>query len=148
MENPSTTKNKIVLIPFPFDTLSAMKVRPALCLTDPIGLHSHIILAFISSRIPGSENLLDSDLVIDSNEENFSTTGLRVSSTIRLHRLMTVATSLIKRELGVLSPVLQEKVSKKLKDLFGYASDEQAADITGEEPTVGGQEQTQEDQER
>ena len=30
-------KGKIVLVPFPFDDLSATKVRPAVCLTDSIG---------------------------------------------------------------------------------------------------------------
>jgi len=117
MENLSTTKNKIVLIPFPFDTLETTKVRPAFCLTDPIGPHHHIILAFISSRIP--DDLLDSDLVIDSNEEDFGVTGLRVSSVLRLHRLMTVSTSLIKRELGELSPVKQKKILSKLTRMFG-----------------------------
>jgi mRNA interferase MazF len=130
MENPLTTKNKIVLIPFPFDTLDATKVRPALCLTDPIGPHRHIILAFISSRLP--DDLLESDLVIDSSGEDFSITGLRVSSTLRLHRLMTVTTSLIKRELGELSPGLQEKVLNKLKRVFGLAAEESAALTPGQ----------------
>jgi mRNA interferase MazF len=133
MENPLTTKNKIVLIPFPFDTLNATKVRPALCLTDPIGPHRHIILAFISSRLP--DDLLETDQVIDSNGEDFSITGLRVSSTLRLHRLMTVTTSLIKRELGELSPALQEKVLKKLKKDFGLAVEESTA-VTPEQETT------------
>jgi len=30
------TKGKVVLVPFPFDDLSATKVRPAVCLTGPI----------------------------------------------------------------------------------------------------------------
>ncbi len=29
-------KHKIVLVPFPFDDLTANKVRPAVCLTDEI----------------------------------------------------------------------------------------------------------------
>jgi len=29
------TRGKVVLVPFPFDDLSAAKVRPAVCLTDP-----------------------------------------------------------------------------------------------------------------
>jgi mRNA interferase MazF len=37
------TKGKIVLVPFPFDVLTADKVRPALCLTDAIGSHHHVI---------------------------------------------------------------------------------------------------------
>lgn len=44
------TKGKVVLLPFPFDDLSATKVRPVVCLTDPIGPHHHVIVAFITSR--------------------------------------------------------------------------------------------------
>jgi len=63
------TKHKVVLILFPFDDLSSTKVRPAVCLTDPIGPHAHIILAFITSCIPASP--LKTDLVIDSNDPDF-----------------------------------------------------------------------------
>ncbi|NIT56896.1 MAG: type II toxin-antitoxin system PemK/MazF family toxin [Aliifodinibius sp.] len=93
-------KGKIVLVPFPFDDLSSAKMRPAVCLTNAAGPHRHVVLAFITSRIPDEK--LDSDIVINSSDKGFHQTGLRVSSTIRLHRLMTVTTSLIKRELGKL----------------------------------------------
>lgn len=43
---------KVVLVPFPFDDLSGQKVRPAVCLTDPVGAYKHVVLAFISSTIP------------------------------------------------------------------------------------------------
>ena len=89
------TRGKVVLVPFPFNDLSTTKVRPAVCLTEPIGPHRHIILAFITSRIP--TDLLESDVVLDSSQVDFTTTGLRVSSTLRLHRLMTVTTALIRR---------------------------------------------------
>lgn len=110
------TRGKVVLVPFPFDDLSAAKVRPAVCLTEPVGPYRHIILAFITSRIPA--NLLNSDLVLDSNAVDFPATGLRVSSVLRLHRLMTVSTSLILRELGKLSPNQQAQVEFKLRKLF------------------------------
>ncbi len=110
------TKGKVVLVPFPFDDLSGEKVRPAVCLTNPTGLHRHIILAFVTSRIPAE--LLDTDLILDANHAEFVATGLRVSSTLRLHRLMTVTTSLIRRKLGELSPALQAEVAGKLRKLF------------------------------
>lgn len=84
------TRGKIVLVPFPFDDLSATKVRPAVCLTNPIGPHHHVILAFITSRIPA--DLADTDLVLDVSQPDFASTGLRVTSALRLHRLMTVTT--------------------------------------------------------
>jgi mRNA interferase MazF len=46
------TRGKIFLVPFPFDDASATKVRPAVCLTEPLGIYRHIILAFITSQVP------------------------------------------------------------------------------------------------
>ena len=91
-------------------------MRPAVCLTDPIGPHKHIILAFITSRIP--DDLLDTDLVLNASSTGFPLTGLRVTSTLRLHRLMTVTTSIIQRELGELSPSMQAEAAKRLQKLF------------------------------
>lgn len=110
-------KHKVVLVPFPFDDLSSTKVRPAVCLTDPLGPHRHAVLAFITSRIASSP--LSTDLVLDSREPGFAATGLRVTSTLQLHRLMTASTSLIRRQLGYLSPELQARVAEGLRRLFG-----------------------------
>ena len=55
-------KNTIVLVPFPFDDFSVTKVRPALCLTNEIGKYNHVIIAFISSKIP--DDLIESDNII------------------------------------------------------------------------------------
>lgn len=117
MEGRSVTRGRVFLVPFPFDDFSGTKVRPAVCLTNPIGAHRHIILAFISSRIP--DDLLETDLILDSTHVDFVTTGLRVSSTLRLHRLMTGTTSLFKRELGELPLRVQNEVDNRLKTLFG-----------------------------
>lgn len=111
------TKYKVVLVPFPFDDLSSNKVRPAVCLTEPIGPYRHIILAFITSR--PSDQPLATDLVLASDDPDFASTGLRVSSTLRLHRLMTATTSLIRRELGQLSPRMRAQVDSRLRELFG-----------------------------
>ena len=110
-------KGKVVLVPFPFDDLSSQKVRPAVCLTEALGKHRHIVLAFVSSQV-GSD-LLDSDILLDPRLGDVGRTGLRVLSVLRLHRLLTVSCSLIQRELGSLTPELQCEVSIKLKELFG-----------------------------
>ena len=117
MGNLSVTKGKVVLVPFPFDDLSAEKVRPAVCLTEPVGPHRHVVLAFVTSQTP--PELLESDLLLDQSHQGFASTGLRVSSVLRLHRLMTVTTALIQRELGELSLDLQTAVKSKLRHLFG-----------------------------
>lgn len=110
------TKHKVVLVPFPFDDLSSSKVRPAVCLTDPIGPHRHIILAFITSHV--TPDPLATDFIIHSSDSDFAATGLHVSSTLQLHRLMTATTVLIQRELGQLSPSMQAEVKNRLRKLF------------------------------
>ena len=109
---------KVVLVPFPFDDLRATKVRPAVCLTDPVGPHRHVIMAFISSRTPA--DLLETYMILNSGQADFAVTGLRVTSTLRLHRLMTVTTALVRRELGELSPRMHDEVADRLRGLFGF----------------------------
>ena len=111
------TRNKVVLVPFPFDDLSATKVRAAVCLTDPIGPHRHVVLAFVTSQAPSTP--LETDVPIDAGGPEFPLTGLRLSSVLRLHRLMTVTSSVIQRELGELPGGLQAEVGSKLRKLFG-----------------------------
>jgi mRNA interferase MazF len=110
------TRHKIVLVPFPFDELSATKGRPAVCLTDPIGAHRQVVLGFITSRV--STSPLPTDVVIDSSDPGFSSTGLRVPSVLQVHRLLTATTTLIRRELGQLSPKMQTEVETCLRTLF------------------------------
>lgn len=114
------TKGKVVLVPFPFDDLTATKVRPAVCLTDPIGSHRHVIVAFISSQILQAP--AETDLVLDLRRNDFAATGLRVPSVLRLHRLVTLTTAIFVRQLGELSPTLQQEVDKKLALLFELRS--------------------------
>lgn len=109
-------KYKIVLVPFPFDDLSSQKVRPAVCLTDEIKPFAHVILAFITSQIAAEPS--HTDFVITDSDEDFIITGLKVSSTLRMHRLMTISKSIIKRELGELPTSYQIDVEKRLRRLF------------------------------
>jgi mRNA interferase MazF len=110
-------KNMIVLVPFPFDDLTSTKIRPVVCLTDRIGPHNHVVVTFITSKIPA--DLLDTDIVIEESTCNdFQQTGLKVSSTIRLHRMMTIAASMIRRELGRLPENLNAEIDDRLVKLF------------------------------
>ena len=107
----------VVLVPFPFDDLTASKVRPAVCLTEAIGGHRHVVLAFITSVVPAS--LEATDLVLEPGVADFHGTGLRVRSVLRLHRMVTVSTAIIRRHLGTLSPNFQVQVAQRLRSLFG-----------------------------
>jgi len=110
------SKNSIVLVPFPFDDFSASKVRPALCLTYAIGKYKHVIIAFISSKIPDEQ--IESDLIIEKNSYNWIGTGLAVDSVIRLHKMVTIPQKLIKRKLGMISVDVEKTITKKISQLF------------------------------
>lgn len=109
-------KNSIVLVPFPFDDFSISKVRPAICLTSEIGEYNHVIIAFISSKIP--DNLIESDLILRKKSKDFEGTGLVIDSVIRLHKMVTIPKSIIKRKLGSINKTLEENIKTKLRNLF------------------------------
>ena len=100
-------------MPFPFDDLSGAKVRPAVCLTEAIGSHRHVVLAFITSVVPTV--LEATDVVLDPGGPDFGRTGLRVRSALRLHRVVTVSAAIIQRQLGVLAPSFQAQVQQRLR---------------------------------
>ncbi len=102
-------RGKIVLVPFPYDDFSKLKVRPALCLTDPVGPYELIVVAFITSNMKSP--ILDSDLLL-------SGFGLDRHSRIQLHRLMTVTRARIQREIGFISPELLSSARVKLSCLL------------------------------
>ena len=109
-------KNKIVLVPFPFDDFTGSKVRPALCLSNLIGKYEHVVIAFISSQIP--DELLDTDVIVKKNTAEFVDTGLLANSVFRIHKLVTIPKSLIKREIGTINPYLQKEVRLRIDKVF------------------------------
>ncbi len=110
-------KYQIVLVPFPFDDFTGTKVRPAICLTEEMGFYKHVVIAFISSQIP--VQLESTELLLEKRDGDFPVTGLLVDSVIKLHRIVTVPRSLIKRQLGHLPPRLVPEVDNRLRSMFG-----------------------------
>ncbi len=109
-------KWKIVLVPFPFDDLSSTKVRPALCLTDEIGTYRHVVISFITSQV--QKAVENSDIPLLPTASGFAATGLKTASALRLHRLVTIPSYLIQRQLGDLPPMFQRDVEAKLRSIF------------------------------
>jgi len=105
-------KGKIVLIQFPFDDLTSSKVRPAYCLTTPIGNYQHIIFALITSRLPASP--LATDILLTPQDPDFAQMGLRKASTLKLDHLITLRQSLVRRQLGSVSQDRQNQIAETL----------------------------------
>lgn len=106
-------KGKIVLIPFPFTDLTTAKLRPALILFEG---ERDVVAAFISSRIP--EKLALTEVLVDKSHPEFTLTGLKVSSVIKLDKIATVLKDLIVGELGELGNLLKREVNMRLRKVY------------------------------
>lgn len=106
----------IVLIRYPFDSLTEFKIRPALVLSSPVTKFNHFVTAFITISYP--EPLEKSDLLISSTNEEFSLTGLKQNSVIRLHRLFTIPQESILKQTGKLPVSFHSQIKEKLKIIF------------------------------
>jgi len=95
----SVKKGDIVLVPFPFTDLSTTKLRPAVVLwVDSTG--DDITLCFISSQ--NLTRLSPNEFVLDASDPDFSNTGLKVTSKVRVTRIATLERQLITRRIGKL----------------------------------------------
>jgi mRNA interferase MazF len=109
-------KGDVILVPFPFTDLTAIKVRPAVILTpEPTG--ADLVVAYLSSVIP-EEPLPPGHLLIASDHPEFPSTGLKQTSVIRLDKLMTIARSRVRRRLGHLGSSLLTELDFHFKLAF------------------------------
>lgn len=109
------SRGDIVLVRFPFTDLSETSLRPALIVSkEQIG--QDIILAAISSIVRDS---VFSDCIVNMDHPEFGLTGLRVTSVLRLHKLVTVDRSTIIRRIGYIGPRLQDEVDIILRLVLG-----------------------------
>lgn len=116
MSSSRLRRGDLVLVPFPFTDLAGSTLRPALVVSPgPIG--QDVVLAAISSVLRGAG--YPTDCVIPSTHPEFAITGLRVSSAVRLHKLVTVEKSIVVRRLGRIGPQLSAQVDQLLRVALG-----------------------------
>ena len=113
MASHSTKPGDVLLARFPFGDVPGMKLRPVLALTHPVGPVPEVLVAYISSVEP--PHPLPSDLFLDPTSADHRSTGLKVRSVLRLHRLATIHTSSLARRLGKIGPIVDVQVKTKLR---------------------------------
>ena len=99
-------KGDIIVLPFPFSDLSANKRRPALVLASLPG--DDIVVCQITSQIrpdPYSVAIEDTDFVNG---------GLKQSSLVRVSRIFTAESSIVRTGYCQLLPILANSVNLKL----------------------------------
>ena len=93
------SKGDIVLIPFPFTDLSATKLRPAVVLW--VNLKGvDVTVCFISSQ--NVTHLAPEEFTIEPSDPEFTSTGLKIASKVRVSRIATVERRFITRRIGKL----------------------------------------------
>ncbi len=101
-------KGDIVLVNSPFTDLSTTKLRPALVLTASSAIEE-VTLCFISSQNATSLSL--EEFALNISDAEFSSTGLRVSSKVRVTRIATLERRLIIRGLGELGILQMQQLN-------------------------------------
>ncbi|MEL6437975.1 MAG: type II toxin-antitoxin system PemK/MazF family toxin [Cyanobacteria bacterium J06621_8] len=92
-------KGDIVLVRFPFSNLSQTKLRPALVLAVS-RIIDEITLCFISSQ--NLQNLTYDEFAITTSDNEFTLTGLKTNSKVRVTKIITLEQKLIIRKIGSL----------------------------------------------
>jgi mRNA interferase MazF len=109
-------RKEISLASFPFGGRVGMKLRPVLHLTGSLGTVPEVLVAYISSVVPPM--LLPSDIVLDPETAEHSSTNLKTKSVLRLRKLATIHARNIVRRLGTLSPAASGQVDERLRALL------------------------------
>ena len=105
--------NDICLANFPYAGGAGGKPRPVLVLAGPVSQHREWLVAYISSVIPPRP--LSTDLIIDPSSPAYSSTKLKTTSVLRLHKLSTVGRSDMLVRLGRIDPAARADVDNKLR---------------------------------
>jgi mRNA-degrading endonuclease toxin of MazEF toxin-antitoxin module len=106
----------ILSVDFPFlDNPGQSKRRPALALTKPLGKYKIVIIAYITTHL---DDVLQSNVPLDLQEDELSTTGLAEPSVIMLHKVVGVVEGRVQGQLGVLPQRYEAEIQAKLRQLF------------------------------
>lgn len=112
---PSTTsfsQGDVVLVPFPFTDLSAIKQRPAFVLSPERlnNVRSDLVVAAITSQIP---DVISEDEILLSGAD-LRTAGLPKPSIVKLGKIFTIHQGLIRKKLGRVPDSTLESILQKL----------------------------------
>lgn len=107
----------ILLAHYPFTDHSTLKLRPVLVVSrTSFNRGGDLVVLPISSQVRADDRY---GLVILATDTHFAESGLRMDSTIKWAKPMTITRSVVQRRLGILPPSVMEQISSKMADLFG-----------------------------
>jgi mRNA interferase MazF len=96
-----------VLLNFPFTDGEGFKRRPAMVIRDTGD--GDLIVCRVTSKLY--------DTVFDIRVEDWEKCGLRLPSVVRTHKIATLSSSMVEREMGEIPDSMKVRVSLLLKEL-------------------------------
>ena len=107
-------EGQIVLFAFPQTDQVAGKLRPALVLRALPGTHGDWLICMISSQLHHEVAHLDE--VIRDSDPDFTQTGLKTTSLIRVTRIAVISADLFKGSIGKVDNRRLERIQNCLAD--------------------------------
>jgi mRNA interferase MazF len=111
-------KGDVLLAQFPFTDLSQNKLRPAIVLHTSVR-KNEVTICFISSQ--NVMQLSDTEFSVLDTDPEFSITGLRTNSKVRVSRIVTLNHQLTSRKLGRLGTYHMKILDSTLKNAFNLS---------------------------
>lgn len=108
---------QIVLFRFPRVDLSEGKLRPALLLSEVPGPYEDWLICMISSQV--HQRIDGFDELIEEDDEDYSRSGLKVTSVIRIGRLAVVEGEMLEGRIGTISPERMQRIRRRLVEWIG-----------------------------
>ena len=105
---------QVVIFRFPQTDLEEGKLRPALLLGKLPGEYDDWLICMISSQT--RQSISGFDEIVDESDEDFSESGLKVTSVIRVGRLAVVSGEILLGAIGQISTERLKRVKKHLSD--------------------------------
>lgn len=105
---------QIALIPFPFTDLSKAKLRPVVLLCRTPGCFDDWLVCMISSQLHQAEPGFDE--IIAQKDTDYATSGLKVSSVLRLSRLAVVDGAVLVGAIGSIGKERLARIRKRIAD--------------------------------
>ena len=103
---------QIVLLQFPQTNQGAATLRPALVVRALPGPHDDWLVSMISSQT--RHKLPDFDEIVEEGDPEFSATGLKITSLIRISRLAVVSASVLQGSIGALSDLRLNQIQSRI----------------------------------
>ena len=105
-------ERQVVLFRFPQTNQTAGKLRPALVIRKGPGPHDDWLICMISSQL--SQEVPDFDEIVSEKDDDFESSGLKLTSLIRIGRLAVADQNILLGAIGEIGSVRLERIKKNL----------------------------------